>query len=126
MAPTAPTGPTAPTMDALADDLAAETAELRAMLAPLSEPDWRRATPAAGWSVLDQVSHLAHFDEAALRSATDPEGFRSVSSARVDPDAIAQRYRGRSGAEVLAWFDTTRAELVGVFRGLDRALRVPW
>jgi uncharacterized protein (TIGR03084 family) len=49
-----------------------------------------------------------------------------VSSARVDPDAIAQRYRGRSGAEVLAWFDTTRAELVGVFRGLDRALRVPW
>jgi uncharacterized protein (TIGR03084 family) len=116
----------APSMDALADDLAAESADLRAMLAPLSEPDWRRATPAVGWSVLDQVSHLAHFDEAALQSATDPERFSSTSSAGVDPDAIAERYRSRSGGAVLAWFDSARAELVAVFRGLDPALRVPW
>jgi len=116
----------APSMDALAADLVAESADLRAMLDPLTEPDWRHATPAAGWSVLDQVSHLAHFDEAALRSATDPEGFKSISSAGVDPDAIAEGYRGRSGAAVLAWFDAARAELVAVFRGLDPALRVPW
>ena len=41
-------------MDALADDLAAESAALRELLAPLEESDWRRATPAAGWSIGDQ------------------------------------------------------------------------
>ena len=53
-------------MSGLADDLAAETAVLRALLVPLDEDGWRRPTPAAGWSIADQVSHLAYFDEAAV------------------------------------------------------------
>ena len=56
-------------MSALADDLAAESAVLRALLVPLDEAGWQQPTPAAGWSVLDQVTHLAYFDEAAVRSA---------------------------------------------------------
>ena len=36
------------------------------------------ATPAEGWAVRDQVSHLAWFDDAARTAATDPDAFRPV------------------------------------------------
>ena len=118
-------------MDALADDLAAETAALRPLLVPLTEDGWRRPTPAAGWSIGDQVSHLAHFDDVAVQSATDPDAFRAeleetVAAGGIDPDAIAARHRDLSGVELLAWFDAARTHLISAFRPLDPSLRVPW
>ncbi|GAA1398442.1 TIGR03084 family metal-binding protein [Pseudonocardia kongjuensis] len=119
-------------MEALADDLAAESAVLRELLAPLPDPDWRRDTPAAGWTIADQVSHLAHFDDVAVRSAVDPDGFTAerdrivAGGGGIDPDAIAASYRELSGAALLAWFDDARGRLLEVFRGLDPGLRVPW
>jgi uncharacterized protein (TIGR03084 family) len=115
-------------MTDLADDLAAESAELRAMLAGLDAAGWRRDTPAEGWTIADQVSHLAYFDDAAVRSAVEPDAFRAEleGASVVDPDAIAARYRDLSGAELLAWFDRSRERLVETFRGLDLGLRVPW
>ena len=118
-------------MAALCDDLAAESASLRTVLAGLAEPDWRRETPAVGWTIADQVSHLAYFDDVALRSATDPEAFAAEKAAMdadggVDPDTIAARFRSVSGTEMLAWFDEARARLLGAFRDLDPKARVPW
>jgi uncharacterized protein (TIGR03084 family) len=112
-------------MSGLADDLAEESAVLRALLVPLDEAGWRRDTPAAGWSVLDQVTHLAWFDEAAVRSAVSPEAF-AAEQADPDPDGVAAAHRDRSGAAVLAWFGDARSRLLAVFRGLDPSLRVPW
>ena len=112
-------------MSGLADDLAEESAVLRALLVPLDEAGWRRDTPAAGWSVLDQVTHLAWFDEAAVRSAVSPEAF-AAEQANPDPDGVAAAHRDRSGAAVLSWFDEARSRLLTVFRGLDPSLRVPW
>jgi uncharacterized protein (TIGR03084 family) len=112
-------------MSGLADDLAEESAVLRALLVPLDEAGWRRDTPAAGWSVLDQVTHLAWFDEAAVRSAVSPEAF-AAEQADPDPDGVAAAHRERSGAAVLSWFDDARSRLLTVFRGLDPSLRVPW
>ena len=117
-------------MGDLADDLVAETAVLRGMLARLDDAGWRRATPAAGWTVADQVSHLAHFDDAAVRSATDPDGFRAEvgpgAAGGVDPDRVAASYRALTPAELTRWSDAARERLVAVFRELDPALRVPW
>lgn len=118
-------------MDALADDLAAESEVLRELLAPLSEEGWRRLTPAVGWSVADQVSHLAYFDDVAVSSATDPDGFHKtfdqlVRTGTIDPDAIAAELRDMSGAELLRWYDRARAALLAAFRPLDPSLRVPW
>ncbi|MCH7809538.1 MAG: maleylpyruvate isomerase N-terminal domain-containing protein, partial [Chloroflexi bacterium] len=64
--------------DALAgivNDLEAEQAALGKVLDGLSEADWDTQTPAEGWSVRDQVSHLASFDEAATRAMQDREAF---------------------------------------------------
>jgi len=118
-------------MAALCDDLAAESAELRVVLAGLSEDQWRQDTPAVGWTIADQVSHLAYFDDVALRSATDPEAFAAEkaqmdSDGGVDPDTIAARFRDLSGAELLTWFDDARSRLLAGFRELDPSTRVPW
>ena len=49
-------------MDPICDDLEAESADLLSILGPLSAADWDQPTPAEGWTVRDQVSHLAFFD----------------------------------------------------------------
>ncbi len=118
-------------MRALASDLTTETAVLRDMVAGLDEDGWQTPTPAAGWRIADQVSHLAFFDDAAIRSATDPEGFaaemeRATASGALTPDDVAARYSGQSGADLLAWFDASRRRLIAVFSELDPTLRLPW
>jgi uncharacterized protein (TIGR03084 family) len=118
-------------MTALCDDLAAESAELRAVLAELSEAEWKQDTPASGWTVADQVSHLAYFDDVALRSATDAKAFAAEKAQMdaeggVSPDTVAERFRNLSGGELLTWFDEARGRLLDGFRGLDPSARVPW
>ncbi len=65
----------------LADDLGAETYELERLLEPLDVADWERPTPAVGWAIRDQISHLAYFDEAATLAAVDPDRFRAERDA---------------------------------------------
>ena len=118
-------------MRSLTADLAAESAELYAVLSRLAEPDWDRPTPAAGWSVRDQVTHLAYFDETATLSATDPERFRAeageLAAVGEDfPDRVAERHRDLSGAEVFAWLQRAPRAYLEVFAALDPATPLPW
>ena len=116
-------------MTALAADLAAESAVTRALVAGLDEAGWHTPTPAPGWDIADQISHLAYFDEVTVRSAVHPAEFEAeLAAARegVNPDAIAARFRDRSGAQLLEWFDTSRADLLSTFRNLDPRARLPW
>jgi uncharacterized protein (TIGR03084 family) len=118
-------------MAALTDDVAAESAVTRALVAGLDEAGWHLATPAAGWDIADQISHLAYFDEVTVQSAVAPEKFLAAlaeteADGGISPDKIAARFRDRTGAQLLAWFDVARAELLGTFKELDPAARVPW
>ena len=116
-------------MTALAADLAAESAVTRALVAGLDETGWQTPTPAAGWTIKDQVSHLAFFDEVAVTSAVRPDEFRAEIAGgldRLDPDLIAARYRVRTGADLLSWFDGARAELLDTFAVIDPQQRLPW
>ena len=115
----------------LVSDLAAETADLRRLVSDLDDAGWRTATPAAGWTVGDQVSHLAFFDDAAVVSGTDPDRFAAefgstAAKGQLSADDIAEQYRNLSGVELLAWFDTARERLIATFAGLDPAKRLPW
>ena len=61
-------------MDALCDDLTAEHDDLdrdRVGRRPRASP-----TPAPGWTVGDQISHLWFFDQRAMLALTDPDGVR--------------------------------------------------
>jgi uncharacterized protein (TIGR03084 family) len=118
-------------MTALAADLAAESAVTRALVAGLDEPGWHTPTPAAGWDIADQISHLAYFDEVTVQSALDPKQFTAglaaaEASGGINPDTIAVQFRDRSGAQLLAWFDTARGDLLNTFKNLDPKARLPW
>jgi uncharacterized protein (TIGR03084 family) len=118
-------------MAALLADLQAETADLDAMLAPLTDGEYRTPTPAAGWCISDQVSHLAYFDEAALLAATDPARFK-IGAAQLMArgagftDEVAARHRATPGPELRDWFRRARGELVAGFATVDPAARLPW
>ena len=79
-------------LDALAHDLADEQASLDGLVASIDESAWHRDTPAAGWTVLDQIAHLAYFDHAATVAILDPDAFRASLEALADA-AAAERLR---------------------------------
>jgi uncharacterized protein (TIGR03084 family) len=118
-------------VDQLCDDLQAERADLLGLLDPLGDDAWRTATPAPGWAIVDQATHLAWFDEAAGRAITDPDGFRAERGqvlADVDGfvDAVARRHHDRPGGEVLAWMRSAGDRLDTAARAADPSVRVPW
>jgi uncharacterized protein (TIGR03084 family) len=118
-------------LSALTADLVAETAWLDEVLSALSPAQWRLRTPAPGWTVADQVSHLAYFDEATLLSIRDPDLFRLDAEALAGrgsdfPDQIAAEYRHLGGAELLRWFRAARLALLDGYASADPGARLPW
>ena len=119
------------TMAVICDDLAAEHAELDAVVAELDEGGWHLPTPAQGWAVRDQISHLAFFDGAATTAACDPDRFRAdAGDALADPDALVASsvHAGRAMAsrQLLGWWREVRVRMLDAFRQLDPAARLPW
>jgi uncharacterized protein (TIGR03084 family) len=115
----------------LCDDLLAERADLVAVLEPLDDDGWRTPTPAPGWTVLDQITHLAFFDDRTRQAIVDPEAFLAgVAHALTDVDGftdeVAAAHRNLTGEEELAWLARAGLELTDTARPLDGSLRVPW
>jgi len=122
--------PTTTTLEELLDDLADEQRALDAVLARMEEVQWDLPTHAPGWSVRDQVSHLAHFDETAALAITDAEAFRADAARAREADGYARRYLDRGRAMIpsalLAWWRGASAALVEAGRGVDPKARLPW
>src|SRR4051794_217799 len=117
-------------MDLLAD-LTAEHADLDALVAPLDDAAWDRATPSEGWTIRDTVSHLAFFDEAATQAAGDPEGFRAgLPAVAADFEAFLAsgpaRGRALDPPGVLTWWRAAREESLRALAAVAPGTRVPW
>lgn len=118
-------------MEAICADLAAEHEALDAVVAGLDEAGWDAVTPAEGWMVRDQVSHLAYFDGTATLAATDEAAFeahRAEATADLEAavDGPVAKGRAMSGAELLAWWRDGRREVLAAFLPLDPKARLPW
>src|SRR5689334_19722389 len=104
-------------MSDLVTDLAAETEVIEQMLAGLPDAEWERPTPAEGWLLRDQISHLAYFDEAATTAVLDPERFQAEAKAQMAlgmdfPDRLVLEHRALSIPELHAWFRRARLALI--------------
>jgi uncharacterized protein (TIGR03084 family) len=115
----------------LAAHLEEETDALVAALGAGGAAAWDLATPSEGWSVKDQVSHLAYFDEAATASVADPPAFEAMRAEAFELgialcDVIAARYRDRTPGELLAWLRAARRAMVDAMLAKGPSTRVPW
>ena len=118
-------------MSDLVTDLAAESEVIEQMLAGRPHSDWELPTPAEGWLIRDQMSHLAFFDEMATLSVVDPDRFQNEAKAHIDcgmdfPDRIAEDHRHLPVPELHAWFRRARLELITQTGDRYPKERVPW
>jgi uncharacterized protein (TIGR03084 family) len=103
----------------LLDDLRDEHATLDALLASLDADGWRRATPAAGWTVADTVRHLVVAERAATRSARDHIDFVGPAATPFPRDTTGDPH-------LLDAWRRARADTLAAFASLDARDRVPW
>src|SRR5579862_6946413 len=113
---------------AVVSDLAAEYADLDGIVSAVDDAGWELPTPAEGWTVGDQVRHLAFSDARAREALADPGAFEASKVEDVG-DAVtrsveAARWMGRH--EVLARWREERSALLGLLASADPARRVPW
>jgi enediyne biosynthesis protein E11 len=120
-----------PVVDEVLADLAAEGDELDRMVSGLDADQWRLATPAPGWSIANQISHLASSDRLAVLAATDAEAFEVRRAALIaDFDeavgADASEFASDPPERLLAVWREARTGLQAALARVPEGQRVPW
>ena len=115
-------------MRLICDDLEAEHASLDALVSGLEPARWDTPTPAEGWTVRDQIAHLAYSDVSARLAVVDAEAWEREF--KIDRAERERRQHdvgwSRTPAELLAWWRECRRAMLAAFRPLDRRARIPW
>ncbi|MEX2557631.1 MAG: maleylpyruvate isomerase family mycothiol-dependent enzyme [Actinomycetota bacterium] len=111
--------------------LAAEQKELEELLRRQPPEAWLTLTPAAGWDVRDQVSHLADTEEIAYDTTTGgPRQLNREALSFTSPEAFTEsgcdKGRKMQTAEVLEWWVSGAARTRDALEGKDPKERVPW
>ncbi len=113
-------------MDIFAD-MTAEGEELDALVADLAPGGWALPTPAEGWTIAHQITHLMWTDRQAALAATDPGAF--VESLRHAAPDLVERGADPSayppGGLLEAW-RRSRSEVAAALRAVPPGGRVPW
>lgn len=110
-------------------DLADEHTDLERVVDGLDEATWRIATPADGWTIADQISHLAFFDRRAALAIADPDAFardRDELIRAAPHDRSVDLGRTVTPSRLLGEWRAARAELVTVASGVRPDVRIPW
>lgn len=112
-------------------DLKAAGDEVDAMLAGLNEQQWQTPTPAPGWTIADQVAHLAATFQLAGLAAADPEAFQALAG-RLSPDFDANvkmamsRYLGDPPVELMRRWQHERTFAEEALAAVPGDRIVPW
>ncbi len=116
-------------MREILSDLVAEEQHLDQFLQSISDRDWKRPTPAAGWTIQDQVSHLAAVESMAAEViAEGPERLAREDITSVDEWTArgVARGRGKRHQEIIEWWRFARADVVEALSRLEASDRVTW
>lgn len=121
--------------EAVLADLIAEHESLDSIVVDLDAGAFEQPTPSAGWTVADQLAHLAFVDGLAAAAIVDPDRFGTHRAAFLDavaagPEAVDRftRHAGsdREPAALLVSWRANRADLVSASATLADDSRVPW
>jgi len=118
-------------MKDICTDLANEYEELDAIVAVLDEAGWNLLTPAEGWTVKDQIRHLAYYDQRAQQAVSEPPAFERHLADLAENPAGHRETLEKIGAEFTVaellnrWRQGRRA-LLDALMPLDRKARLTW
>ena len=120
-----------PVVDEVLADLAAEGDDLDAMVSGIDAGQWRLATPAPGWTIANQISHLASSDRLAALAATDAEAFevRRAKMIAVFDEAVgtdAAEFASEPPERLLSVWREARFGLQSALARVPEGQRVPW
>ena len=115
-------------------DLIAEQNALDRIVSSIETSQWGLESPSPGWSVADQIAHLAYFDNAAALAISDPEQFQNMVddllamfSRGDDAEAsMLASYRLMSPDELLSSWREARLTLADTSGDLTDKRRVVW
>lgn len=118
----------------VAADLAAEQGALDDALGALDDNAWSKDTASPGWTIADQIGHLAYFDGTAALAITDPEAFTAHLGEMMqhfgDDGAVdrvtLEPYRKMSPNELLAAWRLNRSRLADAAATMADDDRVVW
>jgi uncharacterized protein (TIGR03084 family) len=117
-----------PPVHAICADFAAEADDLEAIVSSRGV-DIDTATPAEGWSVRDQISHLWYFDQQARAAIEDPEAFAVAAQqlmASGGTQVSVEAGRRMSRQDLLEAWRADRRRLIAVAGTCDPGDRIPW
>lgn len=115
----------------LVEDLRAERDALLALLREQPAHVWSLPTPAAGWSVHDEMAHLAFFDGVTRTCIADAAAFvrfrdEEMGDLQSYVDGVGPQHAHLSGTEVLDWWERESEGLLVAAAVADPSSRVPW
>lgn len=121
-------------MKIICKDLSDEYEALDNIVTTLDVNGWQKETPFFGWTVKDEISHIAYFDQTARLSARTPEkfqehfksmmnGFRSFEELHEKINAIGGNLTNQ---ELLEWWRKERRALLRSYEALHPKERLLW
>jgi uncharacterized protein (TIGR03084 family) len=108
----------------LIDDLAAEHEALDSVFDRVG--DWEQPTPAEGWTVVDCIAHLWHFDGRATVAVLDPDRFTRELTTENDLVAESHREAHVLGSMLRRTWRERADTMILTFAAVDETVRVPW
>lgn len=120
-----------PIADQIIADLTAEGDDLDRLVSGIDPEQWRRPTPAPGWTIAHQISHLTTSDRLAELAATDAVAFRGLlaelsGDVSEAADAGAAEFAGDEPEQLLSRWRDARSGLLGALAAVPDGQRVPW
>ncbi|GAA3795772.1 TIGR03084 family metal-binding protein [Sphaerisporangium flaviroseum] len=118
-------------LDEVLQALTAEGDELDRIVAGLDASQWELPTPAPGWTIANQIAHLAFIFRLAGTAASDAEAFKAmVAGAEHDfngaVNAALALYAGDTPEVLLRRWRAEREDVVAALAAVPPGQVVPW
>ena len=121
-------------MKQLCQDLRDEYNALDAIVADIGEEGMDTVTPFYGWTVRDEITHIAYFDEAGRIAANDRQAFMDNMTKLLegikDFDDVHRKVheigRAMSASDLISWWRKEREAQIQALEAKDPKDRLPW
>ena len=115
-------------------DLERQHRELDQIVTGLDDETWQVVTPFYGWTLMDQVAHIAFFDHEALLAMENPDQFQRRAGPIMEVLKTGKSLKAHTNAlldmdsptALLTFWREARTRMVRLLETMDPKDRIPW